>query len=311
MLEYKLLLLLTSANYQIPLSPWVVAPFAYSVQSRNFLAVRDVWTMSIQVSSLRSPAWAPALLTPNLPLDRRFPPSLTPAPSCTHLASGVQSGRRGGAYRCPAGLFVPSSGWGCPGQRLLSLWADHLNVDSLGFASRSLQGSKGVHLSPISHQVCSCCGVALTAQVAFFWVPEGWPFNTTPSKGSTPPSETRILAVTAWWRVAPPGLSAPGIYKLQGHQVSAGLAGQSFQKETITLNTAPSSNAFGLPEMRMGGPSEKPPSSQWRKVGRFLALHVPLQSKFSLSPNILLSQSSDESETVGPFLLKRHDHLNS
>ena len=120
MLEYKLLLLLTSANYQIPLSPWVVAPFAYSVQSRNFLALRDVWTMSIQVSSLRSPAWAPALLTPNLPLDRRFPPSLTPAPSCTHLASGVQSGRRGGAYRCPAGLFVPSSGWGCLSGQLAS-----------------------------------------------------------------------------------------------------------------------------------------------------------------------------------------------
>ena len=63
-------------------------------------------------------------LSSHLPPTRPAVPavSFTPAPSCTHLASGVQSGRRGGAraYRCPAGLFVRSSGWGCLSGQLTS-----------------------------------------------------------------------------------------------------------------------------------------------------------------------------------------------
>ena len=112
-------------------------------------------------------------LSSHLPPTRPAVPAVSHARSLLHALSLWSSvGEAGRSISLPSRTVCSIFWLGLPlwpvGQRLLSLWADHLNVDSLGFASRSLQGSKGVHLSPISHQVCSCCGVALTAQVAFF-----------------------------------------------------------------------------------------------------------------------------------------------
>lgn len=92
-------------------------------------------------------------------------------------------------------------------QRLLSLWADHLNVGSLrGWLVGPSRGPPLSHLLPSVFLLLGCphCSGRLLLRV-----PEGWPSNPAPSRGPLHPRETRILAVTPWWRAAPPGLSAP------------------------------------------------------------------------------------------------------
>ena len=129
--------------------------------------------------------------------------------------------------------------------------ADHLNVGSLrGLLVGPSRGSRGfTYLLPSVFLLLGCpnCSGCLLLRV-----PEGWPLNPAPSKGSTPPSGNTH---SCCYCMVEGGLhldSQPQVFtSSRNTRSSAGLAGQNFQKETITLNIVPSSNAFSLPEMRM------------------------------------------------------------